>query len=40
VSAIAAVRTGVRPGTVFVADGLERDSGNELSDTLVEVLKA
>jgi NADH-quinone oxidoreductase subunit G len=38
--ATAAVRTGVRPGTAFVADGLDRDSGNELSETLVEVLKA
>jgi NADH-quinone oxidoreductase subunit G len=38
--ALAAVRSGVQPGTAFVADGLQRDSGNELRERLVEVRKA
>ena len=36
-SATAAVRTGVPPGTAFLADGIATDSANELTEPLVEV---
>jgi NADH-quinone oxidoreductase subunit G len=35
----AALRTGIRPGTAFLADGLEHDSANVLTEPLVEVRK-
>ena len=34
------VRTGVPAGTAFVADGLAEDSGNALTEPLVEVRPA
>jgi NADH-quinone oxidoreductase subunit G len=36
-SATAAVRTGVPPGTVFLAEGIATDSANELTEPLVKV---
>jgi len=39
-SATAAVRTGVPPGTVFLASGIAKDSANALTVPLVEVSKA
>jgi NADH-quinone oxidoreductase subunit G len=36
-SATAAVRTGVPPGTAFLADGIATDSANALTEPLVEV---
>jgi len=36
----AAIRTGVPPGTAFVAAGIARDSGNVLTEAYVEVVKA
>ncbi len=35
----AAVRTGVKPGVAFLADGIAQDSANELTEPLVEVRK-
>jgi NADH-quinone oxidoreductase subunit G len=39
VTAAAAIRTGVPAGTVFLADGIEAQSANALTDPLVEVRK-
>jgi NADH-quinone oxidoreductase subunit G len=36
----AVVRTGVAPGVGFLADGIERDSANLLTEALIEVRKA
>jgi hypothetical protein len=36
----AAIRTGVPAGTAFVASGIATDSGNALTEALVEVVKA
>ena len=35
----AAVRSGIRPGVAFLADGIAEDSANELTEPLVEVRK-
>ena len=40
VNAIAAVRTGVPPGTAFLADGIATDSANRLTEGMVEVRPA
>ncbi len=37
-TATAAVRTGVAPGTAFLADGIATDSANELTEPLIEVI--
>ena len=39
-TARAAVRTGVPPGSAFLADGHRADSANALTEPLVEVRKA
>ena len=34
-----AIRTGVTPGTAFLADGIAENSANELTEPLVEVAR-
>jgi hypothetical protein len=35
----AAVRSGVQPGTAFLATGIAEDSANELTEPFIEVIK-
>jgi NADH-quinone oxidoreductase subunit G len=39
IAATAAVRSGVPPGTVFLATGIARDSANALTESTVEISK-